>query len=100
MATALKGKEEPQRKRHPLEDSWDKVAEAIIELEKVWNKHQETYLTHRGKAVQLLPPGYQKHLSMNFNLSKFSVALPRMIDYIRAIGGTEALKAKEAKDGA
>ena len=88
----------PKPKRHELEASWDKVARKLVELEEAWKEHQALYLDGR-REIESLSPGYQKHLAANFNLSRFSVALPRIVDYCRGIGGFENLIVKEANDG-
>lgn len=73
------------------------MARLVNELDQAWEEHRGIMLEWRGKRLEGMPSDLQRHLSKNFNLSKFSVALPRLIDYCRALGGTQELLAKEAR---
>lgn len=81
---------------HEAVKTWNKVAQGILDLKDAWEDH---LIAMGGRPnIELLPPEAQRFLRLTFNRSKFEVAIPRIIDYMRGIGGAEELLVSITKE--
>lgn len=81
---------------HKAVETWNNFVEKFIESHDAWNEHRKEMeflrLDEGARALEVLPPAAQRFLRLTFNTSKFEVAIPRMVDYMRGIGGIETLR--------
>lgn len=81
-----------------MEERWNDFVEAFEELEEYWGAFQEE-LREVESSDELSVQG-QKIYGLATTRSKFSVAIPRLIDYARRSGGLRSLAIKEIDDAA
>lgn len=69
---------------------WFRFIGSMKRLEHDWKLVNELAETMTRDEMQMLPIQVQKGITM-FGRSKFTVMLPRFVDYMRTVGGLESL---------
>ncbi len=93
--------EELEEIEDPVE-SWNMFIAYLQQAETVWSYHKNAMENWGARDLELLTePKAQKYLSLALNKSSFAVALERLTDYWRRLGGLEELiiPVKEEKGG-